>query len=327
VPVTARVIHQATGAPATDGYDVFAWARNEQGEKTEFFPAIEQLGPNQPGGTYQAYVIVPHGGAWTLMATVNEQRSGQTLAEAGIPADVAAGVLASTTGATDPLDRYGTAASSPGADPLRAGMLWVHTLVAVAWAMAVGLLAVMATPKGRRLLSDRGSTLLDGRLPALIRAARWTTVLVVLTGVYNMVNSLAYKLPGSGAQLREVLRLPYGDAYFGALGVKLAVYGAMIAASVPLVRAARRQADSWEAGDDVPVSASIRPQPARSPWGAPAEGGVAVKERVSAPPVVAEEPKTARVILGGLALGGLIITLAVTLLKYFHVLIEAARAA
>lgn len=167
-------------------------------------------------------------------------------------------------------------------------LLWGHAAAAGAWLVVAGLVAAVALPALRRRLSTFGLHRLEERFDVLVRAMWAATAGLVVSGTYLLVNQTAYETPFSSAGLDAVFRLPYGKPYFLALGTKLGVYAVMLAASFALLRDARRQR---RAGDDTMTVTA---------------GG-----RLGATAMVG---------------GTVVLSLSITLLKYFHELIEAARA-
>lgn len=166
-------------------------------------------------------------------------------------------------------------------------LLWGHAIAAGAWLVAAGLVAALALPALRRRLSTFGLHRLEDRFDVLVKALWTATGVLVGSGTYLLVNQTAYDTPFSSERLDAVFRLPYGKPYFLALGTKLGVYAVMLAASAILLREARRQ---LRVSDGPAVPASVRA-------GATAMVG-----------------------------GTVALSLSITLLKYFHELIEAARA-
>jgi hypothetical protein len=166
-------------------------------------------------------------------------------------------------------------------------LLWGHAAAAGAWLIAAGLVAALALPALRRRLSTFGVHRLEDRFDVLVKALWTATGVLVGSGTYLLVNQTAYDTPFSSSGLDAVFRLPYGKPYFLALAAKLGVYAGMLAASFVLLREARRQ---LRTGDEPAVPTSVR--------------------------------------AGALAMvgGTVALSLSITLLKYFHELIEATRA-
>jgi hypothetical protein len=214
-------------------------------------------------------------------------------------------------------------------------LLLGHTGVAVAWFACVALLVALALPGGRRWLSPAGCHRLERSLDQIVRATALTTGLVLTSGIYLTLKQTAYKTPFSSRAVHAAFALPWARPYFLTLAVKIGLYLAMAVAVVPLVRGARRQMLSGPGATPA----------VRSPWNsAPAgpsvrRGGdrsaVAVADPVAAPvqaetaPSVSVEdraPAGLRVAAATVLAGGAGVWLCVTILKYLHELIEAARA-
>ena len=325
IPVRVTVTEGDGGQPLPVDHLVFAAARNSRGDEAGPF-SIGPLEANDPSvkGIHQGFVIVPYGGSWTITALAKTAHAdpgvasevlGRGTADLVVDAPVAAGAGAAA------------AAGTPDSEPLGVAVLWVHTMVAIVWAIFIALLALLALPAGRRFLSE-GGNVLDGHLDKIARAAWWTTGLVVASGIYNMVNSVAYRVPLSPDQVTRLFRLPFAKPYYLSLAVKLAAYAVMIGATVPLIAEARRRAavdgsDTLSLPDDDP-----------SPWVNPEKpaGPVAVRTKQAVSLEADRTPPTAsdgrgRVPVAIMVVGGLVIIAAVTLLKYFHLLGELSRLA
>jgi hypothetical protein len=336
VPVTVTIVDHATQAAPSADYNVYALARNPAGEQTQT-SSCGQRSDNNPGvpkGIYDCTVIVDHGGTWTVVGVVNNvpvgTEPGRPIGKATTEVTVNAGALAGKAPKT--IDVKGRVTDVT--------VLWVHSVFASLWFAAVGALALLAFPGLRQRLSPLGIHRIEDRLGTLTRALFGTTLLVVGTGIYLLVAETAYKTPWSPSAARGVFRLPYGKPYFLALAVKLAVYAAMVAASVAVSREAIRRStlrlDDATTGP-APTSAR-RAAPDRSPWDDPPprrrSGGTLVRERTEAVPrgsqPVPPDRSDRSLLLRGaglsVAAGGVVIWICVTLLKYFHELVEASRA-
>jgi hypothetical protein len=326
IPVRVTVTEGDGGRPLSVDHLVAAAARNRPGDEAGPF----NLGPleaNDPSarGVHEGFVIVPYGGPWAITAVVRTAH-----ADPGVPAQVLGRGSAEMTVDAPVTAGAGVARGKPESEPLGVAVLWAHTMVALGWAVAIALLALLALPAGRRFLSDYGGNVLDGHLDKIARAAWWLTGLVVASGIYNLVNSVAYRVPLSPDQVSRLFRLPYAQAYYLALAVKLAAYAVMIGATIPLIAAARRRA----AIDEADAVISLPDDP--SPWENPEKpaGRVALRSKPTAD--VAVEPDWAgasssdgrgRVPVAIMVVGAAVIITAVTLLKYFHLLGELSRQA
>jgi len=326
IPVRVTVTEANGAKPLSVDHLVFAGARNSRGDEAGPF-TLGPLEANDPTvrGIHQGFVIVPYGGPWTVSAVVKTAQDDERLRTV-----LGRGSTEMTVDA--PVDAAGAAGgvggSRPQSEPLGVVVLWVHSTVAVFWGVVIALLALLALPKGRRFLSDYGTNLLDGHLDKIARAAWWLTGLVVGTGIYNMVKSVAYRVPLSPDQVTRLFRLPYAKPYYLALAVKLAMYAVMIGATVPLIGEARRRAEA----DEAEVSL---PDDDHSPWTSPdrpPEDGGRLALRNKRTTTVDEDwaaaPRSdgkARVPVAIMLIGGAVIMAAVTLLKYFHLLGELSR--
>ncbi len=341
LPVRVTVTQGDAGEPLALDHLVFAAARNDRGDEAGPFELGTLELEGQPG-IHEGFVILPYGGTWTIDVAVNDARVqpgkpavllGRGSADLVVDAPVAAAGAAAATGS----------GTSPKGEPLGVAVLRVHSMLAILWAIPVALLALLAIPAGRRFLSEHGTNLLDGRLDKIARAAWWLTGLVVVTGIYNLVESVAYRVPLSPAQATRLFRLPYAEPYYLTLAVKLLAYAVMIAVTVPLIREARRRAATADTGPAPTLVLDDDPSPWENPQrrpegngGAGAGGRVALRRRTAATEVAVDEgarapddqgrsPAVRLVAL--LAAGGTIIVAAVTLLKYFHLMSEVSRLA
>ena len=333
IPVRVTVTEGGGSKPLSVDHLVFAAARNNRGDEAGPF-TLGPLEANDPSvrGIHQGFVIVPYGGPWTVTAIAktaqDDERARTVLGRGSAEMTVDAPVTAGAAGA------FG--GTRPKSEPLGVVVLWIHTMVAVGWGVAIALLALLALPVGRRFLSDYGTNLLDGRLDKIARAAWWLTGLVVATGIYNMVKSVAYRVPLSPDQASRLFRLPYAEPYYLALAVKLATYAVMIGATVPLIKEAHRRAAVDEA-----ETISL-PDDDHSPWENPERdrgdaatkgGRVALRSKRATATLDDGWASTgpsggrARVPVGIMVVGGAVIMAAVTLLKYFHLLGELSRLA
>lgn len=337
--VPLRVTVTEDGRPYTPEHVVFVVARDPAGTVTEPFglKVLELDTPEAAPGVHEGFVIVRHGGPWTLTANANKVVAdddappiilGRGTLDVTVdgPAPTPAG-LASAAGTP-----AGAGKDGGNADKVGVTVLWLHTMVAIGWGVAVALLTVLALPAGRRLLSEAGSNLLDGRLDRIVRATWWLTGLVVATGTYNLVTSVAYRVPLTPDQARRLFDLPYAEPYYLTLAAKLAAYAVMIGATVPLVGEARRRA---ALAARLPSDVNFGPDDDSSPWDdptrlapAPPGGRLAVRARpaeTAVPLTGAAEGRSFNGTTGLLVAGGFTIVAAVTLLKYLHLLAEVSR--
>jgi hypothetical protein len=338
VQILVTVLDASTGQPSTHPFDVFATAANRAGETTEAFPLVEL----PQAGRHSGFVIVPHGGPWTVTAAVNNRRDERnpqppvTYARTSLDLDVAAGSLTSARSPTrsEPLS---------GVNVADLTVMWLHVLFGFGWLVTAGLLGAAALPASRRLLSAQARNRLDQRLPAISRGAAWFAGLVILSGVYHLVRSVPYRVPLSVSAAQQVFRLPYAEPYFVALAIKLAAFAATLPVVLTLAVGARRLAVGNDAEAERPAE---MPAGRLDPWRTPAPALVGARRfeaaaPSAAPPLAPRPPsvegraartRTARNQSRGplpvivLIAAAATITVAVTVLKYLHILSEAARA-
>jgi len=311
-----------TGRAPAGSYVMFAQATNAQGEKSPFFACghVNDVDSRTPPGIYDCTVYVDHGGPWTFVASVSKERSDAkqapvALAQASVAFDLPVGEVARGEDVK---------AVNLKAKPKDIALLLGHTGVAVAWFACVGLLMALALPGGRRWLSPSGRHRLERALDRIVRATAVTTGLVLASGVYLTLNETAYKTPLSSTAVHAAFALPWGRPYFLTLAVKIGLYLTMAAAAVPLVREAKRRTLS---SDD---SAPAAPRPVEPVGAAGGRSAVAVAEplvleRTVPPEVQPRVPGAARLAAFTVVAGGTGVWLCVTVLKYLHELIEAAR--
>lgn len=282
------VAERATGAVPAADFEVYAFAEPAAGNATEPFRCAQENdnSPEVPRGIYACTVLVDHGGWWRFHGVVNELRTN---------ADLPPVTLGRAAGELD--IQTGEVAAAVDLERIQgrfveAALLWSHALAAGAWLVAAVLAAVLASPALRRRLSTFGLHRLEDHFAVLVKATWTATGLLVASGTYLLLNQTAYETPFSSSGVDAVFRLPYGKPYFLTLAAKLSLYAVMLGASAVLLREARRRL----------------------------RGGDAPDGAVTAVPV--------RVRAGTMAmLGGTVaLSLSITLLKYFHELIEAARA-
>jgi hypothetical protein len=319
------VTDRATGQPPAGTHVVSARAVNDLGEESIVYACghTNDVDSRTPPGIYDCSVIVDHGGAWTFVAVVSRHRDdGQPplpVAEASVPFELATQQAVAGDLPSDEVD------SSPG----EVAWLLGHSALAAGWFVCVGLLALRALPGLRRRLSPLGGYLIDRRLDLIVRATWFTTAAVVVSGLYLILRQAAYDLP-TPSEVDAVFDLPYAQPYLLTLVTKILLYVLMASGAIPLVREARRQALSTR---DAPVfveSVELDPLPVGGRPGP--TGGVAVAapkaESLAAQAAVRADraPAPARLAAVGLVAGGVGIWVCVTLLKYFHELVEATGA-
>jgi hypothetical protein len=190
-----------------------------------------------------------------------------------------------------------TAARRAGPPPVRGrtgevALLWAHSGAALTWFACVALLAVLARPGARRLLSAPALHRLEEQLGSLLKATAAATAVTLGSGIYLWLKQTAYQAPFSASAAHGVFTLPYAKPYFLALWTKVGLYGLMAVATIPIVRAAR-------------LGLRLSDGPGT---------------RVA--PASAAAVRFASLVV---AVGAVGTWVCVTLLKYFHELVEAAR--
>jgi hypothetical protein len=267
---------------------------------------------------YNCTVFVDHGGTWNLVAVVNEQRTDPNqppiiVARASVPFE-----LVTSQVYTEDTDEVETSTAA-------VAVLWTHVLIAGGWVACAAALAALALPTLRRRLSGFGLNGLERHLDFLVKLTVVSTAAVIGTGVYLLANETAYETPLSSSEIDAVFDLPYAKPYYLALGAKLALYALMVLAVVPLVRGAQRQLRAGFAMARKTPRPTTRPSLAHAEALAERGEGTLLTAPVQAPP--RGEPAAspfARVAVFVVLFGVLGISLCVTLLKYFHQLIEAS---
>lgn len=312
---------RATGQPPAAVYDVFGQAANPSGgEQSTAFECEElYLGDTTvPPRVYHCPLFVDHGGTWTFTAIVNKER----IDEKQVPVTVA---RASVTFQLDTRQVY---TGDPNKVVISGKFTEVvalsgHGFSAAVWFLCVMALAALAYPAFRRSLSPIATYRLERHLDLIVKVTWTATGVVIASGTYLLVNQTAYTTPFSKSAIEGVFDLPFGKPYFLVLAVKLAIYAAMVLASVPLVRGAQRNLRLH----------TVAPSPA-DPWrpGALAgEGSGAVgtvvetRTQTGDPAPERSAPLLARAATLVVVLGLPAILVCVTLLKYFHELVEASR--
>jgi hypothetical protein len=315
--VYRRVIltDRSTGQPPVAEYAVYGEAATLDGrERTGAFECEEQIkgNPQAPPRVYYCPLFVDHGGAWTFSAIVNQARTDTKQAP----------VTVGRVTAPFRLDTKDVYTGDPNTKPVKGKFVEVfalagHEFAATIWFFCALAMAALVFPPFRRSLSAGALYRLERRLDLIVRLTWATTGVVVVSGLYLMLNQAAYKTPFSRSAIDGVFALPYGRPYFLALAVKVGIYALMVAGSVPLMRGAQRN-----------LRFQALPAPAGDHRTTPGSGGVALAvETRPAPPGPRERLATvpARVATVIVVTGVPAILICVTLLKYFHELVEASR--
>jgi len=339
VNLVVTITEHQTGSPPADRFEVVAFATNGQAEKTITYPCgqIRDNDPHTAPGVYACTVIVDHGGLWTFQVVINRPRIDKrqapiTLAQAKADYDIRGGTLGNARNPTAKRvkGRFGEVV-----------ILWAHSAAAALWLACLAFVALLVHPGARRRLSTTGLRRFEDRLDVVLKSLWTATVLTIGSGVYLMLKQTAYKTPFSSSAVRGVFALPYGKPYFLSLATKLGLYASMLVAAVVLAREARRQLRLGFDPSATPAPGGRRARPAEiSPWDDPdrlragsGAGQTLVKTRPETDVAVAEAaleierraPLGVRLATVVIGFGGVGIWICVTLLKYFHELVEAAR--
>lgn len=318
------IIERATGKPPIKRYEVYGLAENEQGEQTQSFTCshARDNDPNIDAGVYYCQVFVDHGGIWDFVAVINEPRAAPDDPPVTVTQAVAAFELETSQVYTGDGDEGPTTSAGDVA------LLWFHVLAATAWSLCAAALAGLAVPSLRRRLSALAINRLEWRFDSLVKTSWAITAAVTGSGAYLVFNETAYQTPSSPSDFDAVFALPYAKPYYLSLIVKVGLYALMVAALGLLVRGARQQLRTG-LGTTEAVAAAPSATPA---WGG---GGSSPVMVIESPPAssggaIKDERRTPRFAAAAgvvVAIGLLGISLCVTLLKYFHQIIEAGFAA
>ena len=314
------LIDKTTGQPPKAGFEVFAQAALPDGKDQTLAYECEEMylnDPKIPPRVYRCPLFVDHGGTWNLTVIVNKQRADPKQT----PVPVA---KASASFQLDTKDVY---TGDPNKKVIRGKFAEVfalsgHEFSAAIWFFCVLALAALVFPAFRRNLSPAALYRLERHLDLIVKLTFAATGVVIASGVYLMVNQTAYKTPFSKSAIDGVFALPFGKPYFVTLAVKLTIYALMVVASLPLIRGAQRNLRLYS--EAVPAAPGLWSPKAGA---AVAGGGVATAVETAAPDRPTERTATLPALIGTLVvLFGLpSILVCVTLLKYFHELVEASR--
>jgi hypothetical protein len=282
VNLKVTVTDPATAAAPAETIAVYAYAE-AAGRRTDIYPCAEEHdnAPEAPPGLYLCTVLVDYGGTWVFHSVANRPQTDEDAPPETLGATSTEIAIDTAEVARDPDE---SAVRGRVADVV---LLWSHAAAAGGWFLAAGLVSVLALPGARRRLSGTGVHRLEERFGVILKGLWAATGLVVGSGIWLLLNQTAYDTPFSSSALDGVFSLPYGEPYFVALGLKVALYGLMLAAVVSLTREARRRLRV----DDDPRPSAL-----------------------------------ARLGAGALLAGALGVSVAVTVVKYCHELIEAAGA-
>ena len=314
VPVIVRLFSPGTDEPVALDYTVLAGLTNSAGVRGTVIYSFSYPHLNYPAeepiGVYKGSVIVPAPGRWRVVVNafdpIDEERSEvpTSLGHGEVVIDVpeAATLLSAA--------EFGEVLEPPSANVGEVVLLTVHSIFGVLWfAVALGLVCI-SSPNRAKWFSVRANDFLERNVNRLVRAAIAVTFVMWLTGILNLNILVAYPPPLSVSQARVLFTLPYAQPYTISLYLKIAMYSVMTLLLVPLSRAARRAAgggvsrDRWAVGHRRRRAAA---EPEKS-------------QRAGGRPRLLTVP---RVSLATIGVGGVVIVVCVTILKYTHILSES----
>ena len=314
VPLIARLLHPDTNEPVGLDYVVLAGLTDVAGRRGTTIYGFSYPYLNYPEtapvGEYKGTVIVPAPGQWTVVVNAFDPIDE---AESEVPTSLGhAELTINVTDAATLLSaaEFGEVRELPSANPGEVILLTVHSIFGVLWFAVALALACIGSPNRARWFSVRTNDFLERNVNRLVRGAIAVTFVMWLTGILNLNILVAYPPPLSASQARALFTLPYAQPYTISLYLKIAMYSVMSLLLIPLSRAARRSAggaarrDRW-AGMRRSRWAAAEPKQPQWPAGRP---------RLLTVP---------RVSVATIGLGGIVIVVCVTILKYTHILSES----
>ena len=315
VPVIVRLFRPGTDEPVALDYTVLAGLTNSAGVRGTVIYSFgyPHLGnpAEEPVGVYKGSVIVPGPGRWRVVVNafdpLDEERSEvpTSLGHGEVTIDVPeAGTLLSAA-------EFGDVRELPSANPGEVILLTVHSIFGVLWFAVALALTCISSPNRTRWFSIRTNDFLERNVNRVVQAAIAVTFVMWLTGILNLNILVAYPPPLSASQARALFTLPYAQPYTISLYLKIAMYSVMTLMLIPLSRAARRSAqgvspDRWAAR--------------RGRRKDPEAVAARKRQRAGGRPRLLTVP---RVSLATIGVGGVVIVVCVTILKYTHILSES----
>lgn len=318
VPMIVRLFHPGTTEPVAPDYVVLASLTDTSGRRgtTVYSFSYPHLNypDEQPLGVYKGTVIVPAPGRWTVVVNafdpIDEAESEvpTALGHAELTIDVPeASTLLSAA-------EFGEVREPPSANPGEVVLLTVHSIFGVLWFAVALALVCVSSPNRSKWFSIRTNDFLERNVNRIVRGAIAVTFVMWLTGILNLNFSVAYPPPLSADQARALFTLPYAQPYTISLYLKIAMYSVMTLLLIPLSRAARRSAggtlgrakshDRWAARRGRRGATAEPPQP---------------RQATGRPRLLT----VSRVSLVTIGVGGVLIVVCVTILKYTHILSES----
>lgn len=323
---TVTLTDRATGQAPSRPWVVYGQATNNAGEQTAFQECDRAIDTDSRAtpGVYNCSLYLDRGGSWDFTAIVRERREkpGEVTSEvarASVPFELVSDLVV-----TEKETQFRTSSTT-------VILLWLHVLVTTLWFALVALLVALALPEARHRLSSFGLHRLERRLDVLVKLTWSSTAGVLATGVYLLLEETAYKTPFTSARVHATFALPYAKPYFVALATKLSLYAVMMLAVVQLARGARRHLRAGAGARRAEPSRAVAPTlemdgPASASHNQGAVATMTAPVTTPNQPCSQLEPVTSRlsrIAVAVLLVGALGISFSVTLLKYFHQIIEA----
>ena len=354
VHLIMKTVSRSTGKLVPTEYRLYGYAVDADGNQTDAqeFNPLDVVDPGRyPPGVYGGLIILPRGGHWQIHADVLALKKTQN----DPPLHVAQGEFTiqresgRSLSATTAADR----AVKPKANAFNEVVLAIHTRAAAAWAALLGIL-VLFTFRRAKFLSTWGRNVIEQHLDAIIRSAFVATMIVIITGVFNIYREAPYRMT-SPDLISKVLNLPFGRPYALALTVKLAAYGGLLIESAYLVRRVRAstriissaqpasgRSGPWGASTSAPGRRAETPmtigssagtgagmtllaEQTRKPSTVPTDVVVGEAAKADGNPTGKSERGFEYVLLPSMVVLGTVLVCAVTVLKAAHLLIEVAR--
>ena len=318
VPMIVRLLHPDTNEPVGLDYVVLAGLTDAAGRRgtTLFGLGYPYLNHPEtaPLGEYKGTVIVPAPGQWTVVVNAFDPIDE---AESEVPTSLGHAELTINVPDAQTLlsaAEFGQVRELPSANPGEVILLTVHSIFGALWFAVALALVCISSPNRAKWFSVRTNDFLERNVNRLVRGAIAVTFVMWLTGILNLNFSVAYPPPLSADQARTLFTLPYAQPYTISLYLKIAMYSVMTLLLIPLSRAARRSAGGTEGRAK-----------SHDRWAGRRRGRWATAEpkkpqRPAGRPKLLTVPRVSLVTIG---VGGVLIVVCVTILKYTHILSES----
>ena len=190
---------------------------------------------------HRARITFPDAGAWRIRITVSGEKVVKARAALPVQIEPAEDAAAGAPGTPTEEETHGGGhgadvtplattidAELVGGDYLRMAVLWIHGLAAMGWIVGVLVMAVALSTRPGVLAETARRRLAEG-YRSWGAWAHWSLVLVIVaTGVYNMLEVTPFPLAYTPSQWEELADVPYGLLYEGILIVKLALFVSLL---------------------------------------------------------------------------------------------------